>query len=153
MAICLKAIENAAKESKLSVNAWLLRISEKAMQPAGMRHEKEQLLMEIEGAIYFRETTAQQYPNDSRNTKSVEALKELYTYIETLPGDHPLFDAIGLTYHYAEGNFIDMGFFKELSDELSRYGFYGAENHQCFVDKRIVDSAKFIVNFYDERDK
>lgn len=147
------SVENAAKESELSVNAWLLRISEKAMQPTGMRHEKEQLLMEIEGAIYFRETTAQRYPQDNRNTKSVEALKGLYAHIETLPGDHPLFDAIALTCHYAEGDFIDIEFFKELNDELSQYGFYSAENHQYFVDRRIVDSAKFVINFYDERDK
>lgn len=51
---------------------------------------RDLLLGEIDGARYFRERKAEEYPDDPRNERSARELEKLYAHVQALPSDHPL---------------------------------------------------------------
>ena len=52
-----------------------------------IREFKKVLLMEIEGAIFFRKEKAEQYPKDDRNIQCAESLTTLAENLNKLPDD------------------------------------------------------------------
>ncbi len=66
------------------------------------------ILCEIDGAIYFREQKAEQYPDDDRNQRCAENLAVLQQGIAELQEDDPAFRKCFEAYrdkHQAAGNF------------------------------------------------
>mgnify|MGYP001362251634 CR=1 FL=1 len=85
---------------------------------------REQLLLLIEGAANFRAVNSHKHPDDKRNQASTLALSELHRYVSALPDNHPVFD---ICYN------MDELATEDLNQRLSRYGFYGQENHEDFI--------------------
>lgn len=103
-----------------------------------MNEEKLSMLQKIENTMMYRKQRAEQYPQDSRNQQSADALAELYSYVEAMPEDHELWEALGGAY-LGDGD-IDIQIGEAISDYLGRYGFDGKEDHTKFAES-IVDVA------------
>ena len=102
---------------------------------------KKVLLMEIEGAIFFREGKAKQYPEDDRNIQCAESLTTLAENLNKLPNDDLMFRDAEIAYREKwEATSVgivpyDMFFFPDEENMVggptktlfSQYGFHGRE--------------------------
>lgn len=100
---------------------------------------KKVLLMEIEGAIYFREQRAELYPEDDRNIQCAESLTTLAENLKKLPDDDLMLSRADKAYREKwEATSIggvpcDQFFFPDEENEVggptktlfSQYGFHG----------------------------
>lgn len=102
---------------------------------------KEAVLMEIEGAISFRERKADQYPEDDRNIQCAESLTALAENLKKLPDDDLMLHDAEVVYREkwestSSGEVpCDLFFFPEEETVVggptktlfSQYGFHGRE--------------------------
>jgi hypothetical protein len=108
-----------------------------------MNDLKELLLSNIENTADWRAGKAVEYPDDAiRNNNCSEALRELHIYVEALPDEHALWQAMKKCIDYGVGLY-SIG--EKENYMLSRYGFFqhGGEDPEEFVAEltRVYEEA------------
>ena len=116
------------------------------------------VLCEIEGAVYFREQKAEQYPDDDRNQRCAENLMVLQRDIAELQEDDPVLRKCFEAYrdkHQAAGN-LESAWLHDADlwfprDDVSGYGvskpIFSRYGFDC---PESGDAQKFLVSLSEE---
>ncbi len=107
----------------------------------------EWLIEEIEGNADWRTRKAEKYPEDERNLRSSQALRNLAARMNEVPADHPkVRDLWRLWFGPAlpgkiRGRNKALDLIEIVSEELHQYGFYSDEDGdpEPFLDLLITE--------------
>ncbi len=107
----------------------------------------EWLIEEIEGNADWRTRKAEKYPEDERNLRSSQALRNLAARMNEVPADHPKVRDLWRLWFGPElpgkvrGQNKALDLIEIVSEELHQYGFYSDENGdpEPFLDLLITE--------------
>lgn len=102
---------------------------------------KEQIALAVEGTADWRAQKAEEYPHDTRNARSAEALSNLALRLRQLPADHPKFTALWWLWYRPKSEAIES--IENLVTEESRYiGRYGFDEPKDGEPVEFLDGLK-----------
>jgi hypothetical protein len=99
------------------------------LEKAQARREEEfrkHLVLAVEGAQHLRTRLAQQYPSDTRNMRSAEALAKLRSALEALPRSHSDLKTLRWQQLAAPQGLLAPA--EAQTEFISRYGFEAQED-------------------------
>jgi|GEM_PF-1795563 len=107
-----------------------------------LRKLRDRVASGIDEHARWREMKAEEYPADTRNQRSAQALRDLAKYVRDLPDDDPTLKRLAADAEVLDH--LEFGLTGEnVKSMLSRYGFDGAESPGAFlalaVDQALAD--------------
>jgi len=96
---------------------------------------KESFLGYIDEQISWRDTKAEEYPNDLRNAATAQALSRFYTFVESLPIDDPDLAAVLLLDSAFMRGYDDVFMAGEITNtRIARFGVFDpTEDDRAFL--------------------
>ncbi|MDZ7760844.1 MAG: hypothetical protein U5L00_11380 [Desulfovermiculus sp.] len=96
---------------------------------------REDILMQVDGAMDYRSQKAAEYPHDERNSKSAAALEGLRKHIENVPSGHSLLVTWSHCWQSIGNEDERTRAIEEINHLFGRYGFDGPEDPEEFCLK------------------